>query len=469
MREVQNDMDKVFRDKLGDFQKQPPEEIWDGIKAGIGKPRRKVLIPLWQAAAGMAIIITAGSLYYFLNGPDQSNLAEEFLIVPRNVQTPGAEKNTLPEVRQNEKSTAVDPVFEKDTKTLYPELKKDESFLNTSDHSNPVALADNSQSDSKTEFNSVKLLSGNVSVRFMNEAFLQSAHVDKIPRNKRNNTASWDMLAADLDSEAEEEISDIRLLLTAQVSPTYSYRDIGNIGKGGASEYNETGRINYSGGLQFGIETSERLSLHAGVMYARLGYNINQVGSFEANRGYPETDALATPERLSTVYVINNSIGTISNEPRQGIFSGNADYASNVKEFSSNILPDVGTNIQVESIGSIEQYFQYLEVPFLLRYKIFDRKLGVNLLGGISTNILVGNKAILSDGDMSGRIGSSHDIKNFNYMGNMGLGFDYTIGKNLLFTVEPQFKYFLNSINQSNLIVNRPYMLGMFTGVRYVW
>ena len=416
----------------------------------------------------MAIIITAGSLYYFLNRPDQSNLAEEFLIVPRNVQTPGAEKNTLPEVPQNEKSTGGNPVFEKDTKTQHPELKKQESFLVTSGHPNPV-VAGNSQRDSINEFNSDEPVSGKVSLRFMNEAFLQSAHVDKIPRNKKNNTASWDMLAADWDSEAEEEISDKRLLLTAQVSPTYSYRDIGNIGKGGASEYNETGRINYSGGLQFGFETSERLSLHAGVMYARLGYNINQVGSFEANRGYPETDALATPERLSTVYVINNSIGTISNEPRQGIFSGNADYASNVKEFSSNILPDVGTNIQVESIGSIEQYFQYLEVPFLLRYKIFDRKLGVNLLGGISTNILVGNKAILSDGDMSGRIGSSHDIKNFNYMGNMGLGFDYTIGKNLLFTVEPQFKYFLNSINQSNLIVNRPYMLGMFTGVRYVW
>jgi hypothetical protein len=121
--------------------------------------------------------------------------------------------------------------------------------------------------------------------------------------------------------------------------------------------------------------------------------------------------------------------------------------------------------------GKIEQYFQYLELPFLLRYKIIDRKLGVNLLGGVSTNILVGNRVSLTSGNKTSNIGTSQDIRNFNYMGNMGLGFDYNISRNLLFTVEPQFKYFLNSINQSSskLIANRPYMLGMFTGIKFMW
>jgi hypothetical protein len=95
--------------------------------------------------------------------------------------------------------------------------------------------------------------------------------------------------------------------------------------------------------------------------------------------------------------------------------------------------------------------------------------LGVNLLGGLSTNILVGNHASLTMSDKTSDIGSSQNIRSFNYMGNVGLGFDYNLGKNLLFTVEPQFKYFLNSINQGNLISNRPYMLGMFTGVKFIW
>ncbi len=472
MTDANNHMDKIFRDKLGDFQEQPPEEIWNGIKAGLNdKPRRIILIPLWQAAAGMALLITAGSIFFYLNRPVQNRLADEFSIVPQNIQAPSTlDKTVLPE-NQNEILTNSKPGEKQENNLGSVEPVEEKSSLIHMAEAEKLIITENSNDVTRDDYNTEPGFTYRLSPDFMPDAYLQSVKQDEIPRNKKSVTASWDMLTPSSNSDNEEEVINDRLLLTAQVSPTYSYRDIGNIGSTGSGQFNqyESGKISYSGGLQFGYKTTERLSIHTGLMYAQLGYNVNQVGSFNVSKSNAETDVLAAPEKVSTVYAAKNSIGTIGSTSATEDFIGSNSNRNNSQDFYSNLPLGVSPNLDVQSVGKIEQYFQYLEIPFLLRYRIFDHKLGVNLLGGVSTNILVGNRAILTTDEQSSNIGASGDIRYFNYMGNMGLGFDYNIGKNLLFIMEPQFKYFLNSINQSKLISNRPYMLGMFTGIKFIW
>jgi hypothetical protein len=471
MKETDNNMDKVFRDKLGDFQKQPPDEIWNGIKAGLAnKPNRMILIPLWQAAAGMALIITAGSIFFYLNRPVQNEMVGEISTSPQILQdNPQIQNSGSPEIAK-EINTVTSPGNKPDIKSLKGGSEPEKSGLAIIPESEKPIVSGDLQ-----EFIAENRISGSgspylFSPGIMTDPYLQSAHPDIIPRNRKTFTASWDMLTAGVLTNSDEDENFDRLNLTAQVSPTYSYRDLGSNGVSASEQFNnyESGRISYSGGMQFGYQTSERLSIHAGLMFAQLGYNVNQVGSYSIDKSGVATEVLNGPEQLSTVYAAKNSIGTIGTGSEKDDFIG-VNGSRDGNEYFDNIPVGVTQSWQIVSDGKIEQFFQYLEIPFLLRYKIFDHKLGVNLLGGISTNILIGNRATLITDDQTSDLGSSGDIRNFNYMGNMGLGFDYNISKNLLFTMEPQFKYFLNSINQDNLISNRPYMLGMFTGVKFVW
>jgi hypothetical protein len=255
--------------------------------------------------------------------------------------------------------------------------------------------------------------------------------------------------------EDTESTDDQHFLMSAQLSPTYSYRDASN------RYFNqfESGKLGISGGLQMGIKTNKRLSIHTGLMYAQLGYNIDQVNKLNVTVDNP-ANVFGDSE---TYYAVNNSIGTWnSTEDKNGIISTNTENLSDEAATIRN-------NQSLEPAGQIEQYFRYLEVPFLLRYKIIDQKMDINLIGGLSTDILLGNNSSLKSGNSVHELGPSANIKSMNYLGNIGLGVDYNLRRNVIFTMEPQFKYFLNSINQSGLISNRPYMFGMFTGIRVMW
>ncbi len=471
MKNTDNHIDKVFREKLGDFRKQPPLDAWDGIKAGLrpGK-RRSIMIPLWQAAAGAAIIITAGSIFYYLNQPGQPIIAEQpvsatEIVKPNN---PGM----IPESKVSAEVISSAPEFRPErrinsggTKTLLAtessQLSEDSENVQFDDKQ-----AQNNDSGNRQIINSNKGLW----TENMPDAHIPAAQKDEIPRNKKTLTASWDMLTADNYEPSDENEAINRLSLMAQVSPTYSYRDIGNIITGSPGNFNEyeSGKISYSGGIQFGFKTSQRLSIHTGIMYAQLGYNVNNVGSFYANKSNGSNDIITTPEISGTYYEVNNSIGTLSSKTDNTSFVESNSSRSKEYALFDNVQTNVNPTLN-STDGKLEQYFGYIEVPFLVRYRIVDQKIGINLLGGLSTNILVGNRASLSANNEVTDLGATENIRGFNYMGSMGLGFDYSITKSILFTVEPQFKYFLNSINREYLISNRPYMLGMFTGVRLVW
>jgi len=475
MREINNDMDKIFRDKLGDYQEQPPEEIWSGIKAGMGKKSRgMILIPLWQAAAGIALVITAGSIFFYLNRPLQNQLKVVSDSTPKSTEVHSKSENSrvLPDnkndlIADSKRSDTQEDIDvrsgQNEVGSVVSPAESNEKFT----ISGNIYGADLADKDFDEEHNF------HFPSELMSDPYLQPGRQDAIPRNKKPVNASWDMLSVDYEPDKEDDNIADQLFLTAQVSPTYSYRDIGNNGSAAAEQFNqnESGKISYSGGLQFGFKTSDRLSFHAGLMYAQFGYNVDQVGAYNVSKANFENDIVSGLDDVSTVYKTQNSIGTIATTSKSAEFVGNNNSVSSGKEYFSydNLPVAIDRTWEAQSVGKIEQYFQYLEVPFLMRYKILDHKLDVNLLGGLSTNILVGNKATLNTDGQSSNLGSSGNVKSFNYMGNMGLGFDYSVGKNLLITMEPQFKYFLNSINQRTLISNRPYMLGMFTGVRFVW
>jgi len=119
--------------------------------------------------------------------------------------------------------------------------------------------------------------------------------------------------------------------------------------------------------------------------------------------------------------------------------------------------------------SGIEQHLDYLELPFNLRYTVIDRTFELQLVGGVSTNFLVNNYVTMQTSNGQEEIGYLSNIRNVNYSGNAGVGMIYHVGKKLNLMLEPRFRYFLNSINDSSLPATRPYSIGLYTSLNFTF
>ena len=131
-------------------------------------------------------------------------------------------------------------------------------------------------------------------------------------------------------------------------------------------------------------------------------------------------------------------------------------------------MDDALNNLGSATAG-IEQHLDYLELPFNLRYTVIDRSFEVQLVGGVSTNFLINNYVTMETAAGQEEVGYLTNIRTVNYSGNAGLGMVYHVGRHLNLMLEPRFRYFLNSINDSSLPATRPYSFGLYTSLNFTF
>lgn len=100
---------------------------------------------------------------------------------------------------------------------------------------------------------------------------------------------------------------------------------------------------------------------------------------------------------------------------------------------------------QSESMTLIQD-ISYTEIPLELKYRLIDKKIGVNAIGGFSYLFLGGNKvsAVTANG-YEYEIGRTKNLMDSSFGLNFGLGLDYKIWKKVRFNFEPMVKYNLKS------------------------
>ena len=60
-----NNLDDLFREKLGDFQEVPDNSVWEKIVASLDKKRKKRVSPIWWQLGGAAALLAI--LLYVIN------------------------------------------------------------------------------------------------------------------------------------------------------------------------------------------------------------------------------------------------------------------------------------------------------------------------------------------------------------------------------------------------------------------
>ncbi len=191
---------------------------------------------------------------------------------------------------------------------------------------------------------------------------------------------------------------------------------------------------------------------------------------------------------LGVNYVINKKL-----KVRTGVNVLNVEYttngivyyqnnSTNTNGKLSNLSPNFyGSTITIESLsnvsspynkmaskseGSLNQKFGYIEMPFELTYKILNKKLGVDLIGGISTMMLNKNEIYLKSEELNLKIGEANNLNPFHLSGNLGLGLKYGLFKNLDARLEPIIKYQFNTFSKESGNF-KPYVFGVYSGIIY--
>ena len=94
-----------------------------------------------------------------------------------------------------------------------------------------------------------------------------------------------------------------------------------------------------------------------------------------------------------------------------------------------------------------------------------DKKFGLHLSGGLSTNLMIGNRVY--NKNTRETLGETSGIRSTNFSTSFSLGMEYQLSPKFSLSMEPALKYYLNSINTDSHFNYKPYSIGLISGIRY--
>ena len=457
-------IDQVFSRKLKDFKADPPHEVWDEVVHSLDQGKRRNRMAVFMRVAAVISLLTALTVTALLvrdASTTQQVVVEQDRTGEANFQE---ESLVADETRQAESS---DPSVDSEEDKI---VQQEVYLANYSEENQAVEEVEETtlRDDEVVEAD----WSGYLAGRYI---FRIGGDYGTVPdQSLRRTTRETPVIPVHTNKEEDEYLAENLLDedfssrgkwgVGTNATPLYSYRTLGTADQLAAtnSYYDqvESGTMAYAGGVHVNFVQGKRLSFQSGIYYSKMGINVDH--------NYYTTN-LASAQDASDLRLkysqFQNTTGVITTGGDK-----EADY-SFVSNESWDRSPE-STPFQISELnatiyeGEIIQNFEYLEIPMLVRYRLIDRKVGFNVLGGVSTNFLVGSNAFYSENNTKEKIGKTTDLKPINYSSIVGLGLDYAITEKLFINLEPTFRYYINSVNNTGL-KSHPYSMGIFTGLSY--
>lgn len=439
------DIDELFRTGLSEHTESAPNFAWDNISDELNRKKKIVYMRYVRYAAASVIIFLS-----FLLGHEMSDY-HLFSNDTLSVQ-PSVKQNII----QPKKDITV-----KDNNTLFTEE-------NTIQSSSPEKTIITDNKPPKTSAKENIIIVDNKPIEREKElGFFESLRNIIIPNEKplrlsdplkyyNNLKQSQTLYNSRLIAEERTSNSD-KIKIGGSYAPVYAYRTNGSNGllnnsyqsssSNNASSNNEKGISTYSFGVNAQYDYNKKWEFQSGIYYSRIGQTKNALAVKNNASGKPSEFQLTTsageiapdklPQGVVEIIVYNNAIGETST--------------------------DAITNNYIDA--NLLQQFDYLEIPFLAKYKLIDRRVDLKLIGGLSTGILIANETYFRMNGIKSSLGSTQNLKTMLYNSVVGIGIGYDITKKISLNIEPTFKYSLNSINTNSEYKFNPYSVGLFTGI----
>lgn len=288
----------------------------------------------------------------------------------------------------------------------------------------------------------VKTTDDHIPIDLKKDKGVTQEDVNKQPVEKTIEEAVAEMKRED-DKEEEENIVLNRWEVTPLIAPVY----YNTLSSGSPidvefSSNKKKGQLTMSYGVGVGYMVNKRLGIRTGINKVELGYDTQDVAIYSS----PETSNDGPGFKNINLASGMSSLNLVSSEG-----------------FSVSQIP---SSFSLLFDSSLNQRFGYLEVPLELSYKLSDKRMKINLIGGLSTFFLNKNEIFTEvDGNLR-YLGEASNLNKISYSGNIGFGFNYKISKAFNFNFEPMFKYQLNAFSNDSGNF-RPYILGVYSGFSF--
>ena len=492
-----NQLDELFRSKLGGFEQEPPAYIWSRIQEQQAGSKRRLFFFYLKGAGIAATILLAFLLGWQLQRePDQTipiltEGAMHKTVVPDLTsaqhkpveaaveQSLDNEKHALP----NQKNEVYGATINKTPVNIH-ERNSSERPLSREDEMiavlKPASKSKENLTNSeirKQETEQVHLLQL-LNIQ-LDKSFSRQAQLAEM-KKKMQDTSSFVLDPVELAVVAENarlvaqnnvEDQSGSWQLSAMVAPGYA------VNQGSQSHNYEssmaysasTEDLNLSGGITIEYKTHKRWSVQSGVYYNKLGQtSTNHVSNSEMSYDSPAPGVPTVGADLSSAYY-STAVKVTSGQMQMNTAAGVVE----IDNLPANARLSNGFESLTTSDGILltetdfEQRFEYIEIPLVFRYQLIDAVVDMQLLGGFNTSVLVANNAYARSEYGRERIGETRDMNAVNYSTSFGFGLGYGLSDKISIRVEPQLKYFLGSLNNNSEVDYKPYTIGIYTGLSY--
>ncbi|MCL3778777.1 hypothetical protein EMN47_00100 [Prolixibacteraceae bacterium JC049] len=461
--------DKIIGKKLYNAEVEPPAFVWDNIEKELGSTKK--VFPLWLKLSGVAAAIAIA----FITGWTLNQQISQEKLTPTVV-----EADTPQEIMQPKNKVVVpNKEVEKVQQTVVELAPKTKTTVAVVKKTEPVkAKVASIVSEQKLP---------KVGWTAMASKFFKGLRADfekeglKLHDNALlNGTDSGNEFL----SEQDKEIIKLNLAQLAPEKKKFKpYIQLG--ARFGASDKLSEGRekvdfatdnafapenqprvssdfkVSSSKGIAVNYQISRRLSVESGMYYSHFSQGtrgVNYSNAINALFSREQASLSQTPQQVSSKAQWQGigawGMVNISEIPSASTFyAANKDAVENVQNYFSNT--------------QLDQEAEYIEVPMLLKYKMIDKKIDVNLLGGVSANFLVGNSVYINNNDDKKNVGKTEDLTDVTYSSTLGVGISYNVFSSFSLSLEPKLKYYLNSLTGSNSVGRKPLVMGVYAGISF--
>lgn len=451
-------IDQLFRENLKGLQVIPPPEVWGSVAEQIPVKSSNTFRRIIAVAASL-LIIFASTWLIVQKGPD-SGVTSDQSIEKSKIESPVKQDNANSD--QNLSSPNTKSSEEIRVRSEKSNSSKNQLENSTSSSSNELITEEDLPTSNSLEIISGKsyTLSGintmNLATHDFNRYSIQPLTISMDVKIENPNVIVIDL--ADVKYGKNP-----RWGLGGNFSPLYSFRYTNPKSNQDLSYFydKETGNYGFTGGMSAIYRAKGRFSIQTGIQFSRTGVSVNDL-MFYQNVQTGRLLRTGIPKN-NVPYQFETSIGQVTSGENPHYL---ADFElPNGDLYTGNLsaLPEFD-NYEAFS-ASITQNFEFFEIPLLVRYKIVDRKFGMNVMSGVGTSLLVDNSVFMYYQDQKIPLGQTEDISLINFAGTVGLGFEYSFNPKLSLNIEPTFKYFLNSINKNSEMSTHPYFFGIYSGL----
>jgi len=434
-------IDSLFADRLKGLSVEPNPEVWNAINGKMLAKRKKKMLVIYIStgiAAAILLLFSITNQALF----DVNSNAIQFEQISANTKTDS--EKTIENDNQEFNSQNIEAKNTKST-DLNNIISKPESNVSKSN----VLIVRESKAGSIPKESIIDAIPLGFSRLFTRDK-------DSSQELKYNLAQKVDpvVLLADemqikanlmlMEQESKDALKENRWSILGQVSSAYSNET--------SAESAASGIVSFGGGVKVNYALGKKLALQTGFLYNSFGQDLSSGGGqemlfYDANLT-GESGSSFVGSNGRKVFPASTSAGAIK-------FSNHSSQAANSEYVSSSY-----------SSSNIMQNFETIEVPFILRYSLTQKRLGVFVSGGLGANFIVANGVYDTSGSKR-KIGEIENLRTTNFSSLVGLGFEYKLNSKLQIGVEPTFKYYLNSINKSSEFDYKPYSIGILTGIRY--